>query len=224
MKKWIIKAAAAALAIHMLLSTALAAEVLQESSLPLADSLELTKTFMVNGGTQKEHILTYSPGGDVKPMVVFGDTLYGRSTMDYMRDYLKEKGYTVAGGVNAAFFDLKNGLPMGMVVTEGILRASGSGVTLGIRKDGNVIMEDVTLEVRGAWGSEDILLHYNQLLTENNGMVLYSNDFDTKTKSDVAGYHVLLKAEGDAELTLGGEVECTVAKVAQNTKSCSIPE
>ena len=75
-------------------------------------------------------------------MVVYGDTLYGRSTMDYMREYMKEKGYTVVGAVNAAFFDLKNGLPLGMVVTDGILRASGSGVTLGVEDDGGILLGD----------------------------------------------------------------------------------
>lgn len=224
MKKWLMKIGAVALSLHMLSAAAGAAEVLQTSRLPLADALELEKHFLLTEGAQKEYVLTYSPGGDVTPVVVYGDTLYGRSTMDYMREYMKEKGYTVVGGVNAAFFDLKNGLPIGMVVTDGVLRASGSGVTIGIEKDGSFKLGDVTLEVRGAWGEEDILLHYNQLLTKGNGMVLYSADYDTKTKGDTAGYHVLLKADGAAELELGGEVECTVTRIAENTVSCSIPK
>ena len=224
MKKWLKTAGALALAVHMFAANVAAAEILQESRLPLADSLELSEYFLLNEGAQKEHILTYEPGGDVTPMVVYGDTLYGRSTMDYMRDYMRKKGYTTVGAINAAFFDMKNGLPMGMVVTDGVLRSSGSGVTVGIKKDGSIMMDDVTLEVRGQWEDEDILLHYNQLLTDGNGMVLYSGDYDTKTKGETAGYHVLLKAEGDAELTLGDEVECTVVKIAKNTVSCSIPQ
>lgn len=224
MKRWLKRAGCLILAVHMLSTTALGANVLQMSRLPLADSLALHEYFLVNEGTQKEHILTYKPGGDVTPMVVYGDTLYGRSTMDYMREYMKEKGYTVVGAVNAAFFDLKNGLPMGMVVTDGVLRASGSGVTLGVEKDGSVLIGDVTLEVRGAWKDEDILLHYNQLLTDGNGMVLYSGDYDTKIKGGTEGYHVLLKAEEKASLTLGGEVRCEVVKIAEKTTTCSIPK
>lgn len=224
MKKWLNRLGALTLSIHMLLSCAGAAEVLQSGQLPLADALELTQRYVVDGGTQKEHILIYEPGGDVEPMVVYGDTLYGRSTMDYMREYMKDQGYTVVGAVNAAFFDMKNGLPIGMVVTDGVLRSSGSGVSVGIEDDGSVILGDVTLEVRGQWDDADILLHYNQLLTKNNGMVLYSRDYDTKTKGQTEGYHVLLQADDEAELTLGGEVECTVKKIAENTLSCSIPQ
>ena len=223
MKKWLMKLGSLILCIHMTVSGAFAAEVLQSGKLPLADSLQMTQQYVLDNGTQKEHILVYEPDGDVEPVVVYGDTLYGRSTMDYMRQYMKDKGYTVVGAVNAAFFDLKNGLPIGLVVTDGVLRASGSGVSVGIEKDGTVILGDVTLEVRGQWGNEDILLHYNQLLTDNNGMVLYSRDYDTKTKGSTEGYHVLLKAEDEAELTLGGEVICTVAKIAEKAVNCSIP-
>lgn len=224
MKKRLIKIGALLLSVHMLMTAAAAAEVLQSGKLPLADSLQMTQQYVLNNGTQKEHILIYEPDGDVEPVVVYGDTLYGRSTMDYMREYMKEKGYTVVGGINAAFFDLKNGLPIGMVVTDGILRSSGSGMTLGVDKDGSFKLEDVTLEVRGQWGEEDILLHYNQLLTDNNGIVLYSRDYDTKTKGNVAGYHVLMKAEDEAQLVLGGEVECTVTKIAENASSFSVPK
>lgn len=224
MKKWLKTIGCLLLAIHMLSMNVFAADILQTSTLPLADALELNKNFLMQDGAQHEHILVYEPGGDVMPMVVYGDTLYGRSTMDYMREYMKEKGYTVAGAVNAAFFDLKNGLPMGMVVTDGILRASGSGITLGVGSDGGIMLDDVTLEVRGAWKNEDILLHYNQLLTDGNGMVLYSGDYDTKIKGSTEGYHVLLEAEDEAALTLGGEVECTVAKIAEKTVSFSIPK
>ena len=224
MKKWFKRAGCLLLAAYMMASSVSAADILQTSTLDLADALELEKNFLVYEGPQQEHILFYEPGGDVTPMVVYGDTLYGRSSMDYMREYMKQKGYTVAGAVNAAFFDLKNGLPLGLVVTDGVLRASGSGVTLGIKKDGSMMMDDVTLEVRGAWKDEDILLHYNQLLTDGNGMVLYSTDYDTKIKGGTEGYHVLMKAADDAELTLGEEVECTVVKIAEKTTTVTIPK
>lgn len=224
MKKWLYILGSLTLCAALLLSCVGAAEVLQSGGLTLADSLKLTERYVLDGDTQEEHILVYTPGGDVEPVVVFGDTLYGRNTMDYMRDYMKNKGYTVVGGVNAAFFDMKNGLPIGMVVTDGILRSSGSGVTVGIEKNGDIRLDEVTLEVRGQWDGEDILLHYNQLLTEGNGMVLYSRDYDTKTKSEVSGYHVLLQAEDTAQLELGGEVICEVRQISEDAASCTIPE
>ena len=223
MKKLLLRAGALALALHMMIGSSRAAQVLQQSDLPLSDSLRLTSGFMGGEQTTKEHLLTYTPGGDVQPMVVFGTTLYGKSTMDTMAEYLAEQGLTPVGAINAAFFDMRNGLPIGMVVTDGILRINGFDNVVGIEADGTLKIGAPTISVHGRWGREEILLHYNQLLTENNGMILYSRDYDQKTKGDIPGYHVVLEAE-EAVLGLDSEVACTVTKILENTKSCSIPE
>ena len=84
MKHRFFRFGAAVLTAVLLVSTANAAQVLQQSKLSLADSVALTSAFVDNGEASKEHVLTYRPGGDVRPMVVYGDSLYGRSTMDYI--------------------------------------------------------------------------------------------------------------------------------------------
>ena len=223
MKRWFLRAGALALALHMMAASSQAASVRQRSDLPLSDSLLLTSNFVDGTQPDKEHILTYTPGGDVTPMVVFGSTLYGKSTMDTMAAHLKKQNLTPVGAVNASFFDMRNGLPIGMVVTEGILRINGFDNVVGIEADGTLKIGAPTISVYGSWGREEILLHYNQLLTENNGMVLYSRDYDTKTKGETTGYHVVLEAEAST-LTVSGEVSCTVKKIVEKTRSCSIPE
>lgn len=222
MKKWYLRAASALLAALALASPALATEVLQSSTTRLADSAALTSSFLGGTQTQKEHVLTYTPGGDVTPMVVYGDSLYGRSTMDYIEDYLSRKGLTAVGAINASFFDMSNGLPIGMVVTDGVLRINGFDTAVGIFPDGVVRIGSPTVSVTGVWGSHEVLLHYNQLLTETNGMVLYSRDYDTKTRGQISGYHVVLEADATA-LTLGGQVTARVTKLVEDTKSCAIP-
>lgn len=223
MKKWMKKALAAALAVQLLAAPVCASEVLQSSTIQLADSLNLTSSFLGGTDTQKEHILTYTPGGDVTPMVVYGDTLYGRSTMDYIASYLEEQHLTAVGAINASFFDMQNGLPIGMVVTDGVLRINGFDTAVGIRADGSAVIGSPTVSVTGQWGEHEILLHYNQLLVKTNGMVLYSRDYDTKTKGSVEGYHVVLQCD-TTQLPLDGTVQATVTKIVENTKSCAIPK
>ena len=223
MKQWFKKAAAAVLALGICMAPVEAASVLQQAALPLADSMALTSSFLDGEHTQKENVLTYTPGGDLRPMVVFGDTLYGRSTMDYIADYVKKQGYTPVAAVNAAFFDMSNGLPMGMVITDGILRSSGGGTAVGIRADGTLKIGSPTLKVEAVLGSQNILLHYNQLLVENNGIVLYSRDYDTKTKGAVEGYHVVLEAE-KGYLRPDGKQKAVVTGIVEKTKTCAIPK
>ena len=221
MKRTLTRASALLLSLTCLTEAAMAASVIRQSDLKLSDALRMESAYIQVEKPVQEKTLVYHPGGDVRPMVVYGDTLYGRSTMNYVQTYLSERGYTAVGAVNAAFFDMANGLPIGMVVTDGILRANGSGTVLGIPPDGTVKIGEPTLEVRAQFGNEDILLHYNQLMVKKNGMILYSRDYDTKTKSKVKGYNVILKAEKE-NLTLSDRVEATVVDIVENTKSCPI--
>ena len=84
MKRWLTWAAAAALSVSILATSVSAAPVVQKSELTLADSMELNAAYLGGEKTSKEHVLIYESGGDIRPVVVYGNTLYGRSTMDYM--------------------------------------------------------------------------------------------------------------------------------------------
>lgn len=225
MKRWCKRAASVLLALTVLTTCGAAAGtgVLRESRLPLADSLGLTSAYGDADGMVKEHVLTYRPGGDVTPMVVYGDTLYGRSTMDYIQEYLDGKGYTAVGAVNAAFFDMSNGVPMGMVVTEGVLRTGGNVTTVGFRQDGTVLLGLPDLQVEAAYGGETQLVHFNKPLTKGNGLVLYSRDYDEKTKNSVSAYNLILEPETDG-LTVSGTVEAVIRRIEADTASCAIPE
>ena len=84
-------ACALALCLTVGLFTAAAGAVTREEVLkwttPLADNvnlIELTHAEETAEGPKnllQQHALTYQPGGDVRPMVIYGSTLYGRSTM-----------------------------------------------------------------------------------------------------------------------------------------------
>lgn len=217
------RASALLLSLTCLTEAASAVSVIRQNNLRLSDALLMESAYIQTDKPVQVKSLVYQPGGDVRPMVVYGDTLYGRSTMDYVQGYLAERGYTAVGAVNAAFFDMANGLPIGMVVTDGILRANGGGTVVGIEQDGTVKIGEPTLEVRARFGTEDILLHYNQLMVKENGIVLYSRDYDSKTKSKVKGYHVILQADR-SQLTLSDRVEAKVVDIVENTKSCPIPK
>lgn len=206
----ILRRMGAAMLAGCLLTSASAAE------LPLADSLVLKGAY---NEAVREQVLTYEPGGDVRPVVVYGNTLYGRSTMDYIQQFLSGQGYTAAAAINAAFFDMVNGIPYGMVVTDGILRTSGNVLSVGLYDDGSMQIGLPELEVKMG----DITLNYNKALTKNSGFCLYSRDYDKKTKSELASYNLILEPEQDY-LTLSCEVEATVKKIVTDTKSCDIPD
>ena len=138
MKNLIRRTAACCLAAWLLVMPVFSA------SLPLADSLMMSDSYQED---VREEVLVYRPGGDVRPVMVYGDTLYGRSTMAYIEEYLSDRGYTAAAAITAAFFDMNNGIPYGMVVTEGILRTGGNVMTVGLYENGSIQIGMPDLEI-----------------------------------------------------------------------------
>ncbi len=224
MKHWFRRAASAFLALTILTASAAASNILRESSLELADSLTLDSAYLEGAaGAVAENVLTYRPGGDVSPMVVYGDTLYGRSTMDEMQAYIAKKGNTAVAAINAAFFDMSTGIPYGMVVTEGVLRTSGSVATVGIWEDGQVKIGQPALSVEMDYSGGTVSLNYNKALTKTNGFNLYSQDYDEKTKSRISAYNLVLTPDSE-QLPLDGTVQAKVARIVEDTASCEIPK
>ena len=199
------------------------------SGLKLADEVSYTHTSWSNdqkeGQYLQEHTLTYTAGGAVRPMVVYGDTLYGRSPMNYTAKFLEDKDLVLVAGVNGSFFDMNNGIPYGLIVTEGILRSSGNISSIGFFSDGRTVIGTPELKVTATISGTEQEIFYNKALTRDNGIGLYSRDYDTATKSSLRSYNVVLQPlSGKAELTMTGTLSATVRAVQDKTASCDIPE
>lgn len=232
MKKFMTRITAAALALAVCVGGAAAADGvsrLHTSSLQLTDTAALTagKFLQPNGtGTteQRETVVEYRPEETVKPEVAFGTTLYGRSTMDYVKQYLKDRGKTVVAGINGSFFEMATGIPIGCVITEGRLRASGNAQSVGFRADGSAVIGQPGITVTVTYpNGQTSAVHYNKQLTKSNGPVLYSRDYDARTKNSINGYHVVLEPEKPA-LGLTDTITARVSKIVKDAKSCDIPE
>ncbi len=222
-KQWLRRTAAAALAVCLLTQGA-AAQVLHKSDLQLTRDLVLSATYsQQQEASVREKILSYTPGGEVQPVVVYGDTLYGRSTMEYIREYLDEQNLSAAAAVNAAFFDMSTGIPYGMVVTDGILRSSGDGHTVCIDEYSRLEITRPMLKVSMLWNDQTIDLNYNKALSKQNGYCLYSKDYDVRTKNGISAYNVILEAERE-QLTVSDQVRAVVKQIIPETASCSIPQ
>ena len=169
-------------------------------------------------GRQTEHYYTYEPNSAVTPMVYYGTTLYGRSTLDTLAPQLAEAGRTVVAAVNGSFFDMANGVPYGLVVTDGYLRSSGDTQSVGFRADGTAVLGQPGLKVRLAIGGNSFTVHYNKALTAQNGMIVYSRDYDLYTKSAVKSYNVIVRpivSERSYDLMEQGKYTFEVAKTAR---------
>jgi len=178
-----------------------------------------------------EHLVTYDPNRDVTPIVTYGGALTDRSTVSSMAKQLEAEGYRVVAGFNGDFYNVNTGLPIGMVVTEGILRSSDAGYhAIGFRKDGSAVLGKpgvkVTAELGYKSGSTEVVrqvMGVNKARVSTGGIYLYTYDFNAKhtTGTTEAGVDVICSVE-DGDLAIGETVTLTVERVAETAASTSI--
>ena len=87
----------------------------------VADNLNCTNTISWDNsvGRQESFALNLSSGGDVYPIVMACDTIYGGLSVSSMISYAESLGYNVLAAVNTDFYSTKTGVPMGIVIEDG---------------------------------------------------------------------------------------------------------
>ncbi len=109
-------------------------------------------------------------------------------------------------------------------MTQGLLRCSGDTQSVGFRSDGTAVIgkPGVSIDITYPNGKTSNV-HYNKMLTKSNGIVLYSRDFDTKTKNTISAYNVVLQPERGT-LAPNDAITATVTNIVKDAKSCDIPD
>ena len=105
----------------------------------------------ISSDYRTENLITYTPNASVTPIVTYGGALTDRSSISNTAKALEEQGYRVVAGINGDFYNVNNGLPIGVVVTQGRLRSSDGGYhAIGFRSDGTAILGKpaITMSVR----------------------------------------------------------------------------
>ncbi len=159
-----------ALSLLLTLSLLAALAVPALASEAMGDDLIFTDT-LLNQGTQlsanvfwstassdyrRENLITYTPNASVTPIVTYGGALTDRSSVSSTARALEEQGWRVVAGINGDFYNVTNGLPIGMVVTGGRLRSSDGGFhAIGFHADGTAVLGRPGLSITAAYTAPD---------------------------------------------------------------------
>lgn len=183
-----------------------------------------------------ENLITYTPNQAVTPIVTYGNVLTDRSSVADMAAALEAEGYRVVAGINGDFYNVNTGLPIGLVVTDGVLRSSDAGYyAIGFRADGTAILgkpsirvsADLGYTVDDGFGTSTEVIRpvaaVNKART-NSGIFLYTYDFNAKhtTGTTEAGVNVVCAIE-EGSLTIGGTVTARVERVEESTVTALQP-
>ena len=182
-----------------------------------------------------ENLITYMPNKAVTPIVTFGDVLTDKSKVSTMAKQLEEQGYRVVAGINGDFYNVGTGLPIGIVVTDGLLRSSDAGYyAVGFRKDGSAVLGKPGVEVTADLGYKDAasgiritrqLAGVNKARVSAGGIYLYTYEFNDRhtTGNTEAGIDVICSVE-DGQLAIGDTLTLRVEQVVEAAAATAIRE
>ncbi|MEG1746921.1 MAG: phosphodiester glycosidase family protein [Oscillospiraceae bacterium] len=142
-----------------------------------------------------ERYLSYTPSSSVRPVVVYGNTVLQKGTLTKMaKDLETATGQRVVGGTNGDFFSLATGDPIGLLVTDGIVRSSSSyNFAAGFRSDGTAFVGQPQLVISGSVAGKNFGIVDMNKTRDADGYYLYTNDFGKTTRHTRAGVDVILR-------------------------------
>jgi exopolysaccharide biosynthesis protein len=236
-KKWVIGLLAITMAISPIVSlTAFGASLgdnLNSKSLVFAENAVLANGVYWNSGVNDkitENYIEYKPGSSVLPIVTYGNDIYGAASFKTVAAMAEADGKHVVAGINGDFFNMKNGVAVGITIKDGILRTSESSVypSIGFYSDGTAIIgrSDLNIRLDGpTLGNGVGYLHLNKMVTDTSGLILYTRDFgnDDTNKATIPTYNILLDVES-GQPVINGKIEAKVDSVIEAVGSTKIPE
>lgn len=94
--------------------------------------------FLPGSDLRTENYVTYKPSDSISPVVSFGSSIPDKQTVTSMAKALEKNGRRVLSGINGDYFVMATGDPLGIVITDGVLRSSASYLhAIGFNADGS---------------------------------------------------------------------------------------
>ena len=248
MKRILQRIAALSLSAAMLAVTALASDALGSRlysyTLDICTGTTLTREVMWSASKQDlrtENYVTYRPNADVSPQVSYGSSVLSTQTVYSMAKSLEAGGHRVLSGINGDYFVMASGDPLGLVVTDGVLRSSASYLSaLGFLADGTAVAGKPDLDIKADFLGYSLKISEINKIRSGSGYFLFSDDFGPNTKNTRKGVDVILAptgqegtkttgADGSTPLTesrqlgIGKRVPCQVEEVLHTDSATPIP-
>ena len=238
MKQFLRRGAALGLALAMTVTAASASQALgwdlHTGTAPISVGTTLTTNYFWSdtySDLRTEHYVTYTPSTDVSPTVAYGTKVTDRMTLTGMAQQLESQGKRVVSGLNGDWYVLSTGAPTGLVVTDGVVRATG------FYDDGTAFIAQNGLSMSVTLGGAALNLSggINKVrkMTSSDGsggLTLLTSDFADTTKNSEAGVDVILTPVEDesgtysTEPRIGRQTQYVVEQVLESTGSIAIPE
>lgn len=166
---------------------------------------------------RQENYVVYTPNKSVTPIVKCGNYATHLTTVTAAAKALEADGYRVVAGINGDYFDTVTGVPLGCVMTDGVLRSvTRDNYAIGFYADGTTIMgkPELTITAQPDGGSAFPVAALNYVRQSTYGIFLYDDGFNARHSIGTSEKGVDVVCSVDkGTLNIGGELTLTVERV-----------
>lgn len=222
-------------------SDALGNDLTQQDTLVHQETQLSTNVFWSNAynDLRTENFITYTPNSAVTPIVTYGGVLTACNTISATATALESQGYRVVAGMNGDFYNVNNGLPIGMVVANGELKSTDGGYwAIGFRADGTAVLGKPVMKVTADLGYELLddagyptevvrqLTSVNKARVSTGGIYLYTYDFNSRhtTGTSEPGVDVVCTIESGTLAMNGSPLVLKVDSVLTDAAGTAVPQ
>lgn len=245
MKQLFRRATALVLALLVTVSTAAASEAMgwqiHTGKTQLSQGTGLGKNLFWSdtySDLRAEYYVEYTPNSAVLPTVSYGTQVLNKDTLTNMAAGLEAQGRHVVSGINGDWYVVSTGAPVGLVVTNGVVRVTpyyDNAWAVGFRSDGTAFIGQPKLYTTVSFGGQSYRLSgsINKIrkitaADTSGGLTLLTSDFSATTENTQPGVDVILAPVDDGsgyalEPRIGRQTRYVVEQVLESTKSIPIP-
>ncbi len=194
--------AALALAAILLLpaaARAAAGDQKLRTDISLTDGLLYVNTITDHpaAGRVESFALELSPVSAASPILIQGSgSIYGGGSINAAVEKAQAMGRHVLAAVNTDFFYTGTGIPLGLVIEDGVYQSDAGGRNALVISNGRISLKEspqIQLSlVNQRTGQELIPDHFNKERTAGGGINLFNEDFSTSTHTSASGWAVRL--------------------------------
>ncbi len=178
-----------------------------------------------SAGEQNIRVIEYSPNANITPMIGYGDKIVSRDTIiEYAKD-IEGTGKQVIAGINGDYYSTDTGVPVGLVINEGVLTSSDAWQSaVGFKADGSAVIGKPTFGMLLSNGVDYVTVDYFNKTRTTSGIYLLDHNYYNETRLSASGKNILFERVDDTPVTVGGTVNLKVVSVYETNQSQPIAE
>ena len=178
-------------------------------------------------GNQTENYVEYTPNTDAVPVVVNGESVYGKRTLTSAAEYMQANNLRPLIGINGDFFSTKTGIPMGYTIIDGEIysKESGQQDAIGFRADGTAFIDTLAIDTSVEHNGVTIPVQYINKWPQDGLSWVYmlTDDYGETTKSAFNALYVIC-TPSSGELAVNSEMTLSVDEVFIYNGEIAIPD